>query len=93
MSIYGIISWVVFSVFMLWLLLYFVYDIKWWQGSKTVIVVLALLGLFIGFSIGDTLEQGNIERQETCNAYCECQETQDCNYTFDYNDIKSCECK
>lgn len=35
----------------------------------------------------------NNEYKETCNAYCNCSITQDCNYTFDYEKVKDCECK
>ena len=41
---------------------------------------------------------GNIlgEKESTnnrCKAYCDCLKTEDCPYTFDYNEVKGCECK
>jgi len=57
----------------------------------TLMVMIAFWALIYGYT--STNNQLKEEKIEICNAYCNCSITQDCNYTFDYEKVKDCECK
>jgi hypothetical protein len=47
----------------------------------------AVLGLVTWFSM-----HGEDRDQQECQIYCNCTVTKDCLYTFDYWDVKDCNC-
>ena len=52
-------------------------------GICTIAVVVGLPYAFIS---------QHYEHRDTCQSYCECQDTGNCSYTFEYKDVKDCDC-
>lgn len=54
---------------------------------------LVVVGFIILFSIlGSVIWSEANNQKELCQTYCDCL-TQDCPYTFDYNEVKGCDCE
>jgi len=62
------------------------------QGHPALIVTCILIG-FIGFGVPYGYIKNSKEHKDTCNSYCNCQTLGNCSYTFDYNEVKDCECE
>ena len=52
----------------------------------TIFVIIQVVGIFIDYNKADK------ECKQRCQAYCNCSITQDCPYTFDYDEVKGCDC-
>ena len=59
-----------------------------------IIIGTLLFAIFIAFTTVTIKANLNDHQsqQKLCESYCNCIETQDCLYTFDYKDIKNCDC-
>jgi hypothetical protein len=56
---------------------------------RLAISLIVLVGLIlIGTIIGTTATS----HKQECKTYCNCSITQDCPFTFDWDDIKDCDC-
>lgn len=53
----------------------------------TIFVAISVVGIFIDSNNADKAYK------QRCLDWCNCSITQDCPYTFDYNEVKDCECK
>lgn len=63
-----------------------------WEGRIMLGGILILVGIVVGVLMADKENTHNKE-VERCQAYCNCSITQDCPYTFDYDEVKGCDCK
>lgn len=55
-------------------------------------IVIALFVIITYGTISDS-NRTNKANTERCNAFCNCQEIGNCSYTFNYDDVKGCDCK
>jgi len=57
-------------------------------------VITLVLAIFTAFLIAGIKSERRCQQdqKELCESYCNCIETQNCPYTFDYKDIKDCDC-
>jgi hypothetical protein len=56
--------------------------------------ILIIIGMiFIIISIPLIFHVASDRHKDRCQAFCHCQEVGDCNFTFDYDDVKDCDCK
>lgn len=62
---------------------------KYIYASLIVVLIFAIIGV----AFADNINRAKIKQDKICNAYCECQVTGDCDYTFDYNDVEKCDCE
>ena len=62
-----------------------------WFAIIVIILILAIFATIITAGIKTDLRIQQ-DQQELCESYCNCIETQNCPYTFDYKDIKDCDC-
>jgi hypothetical protein len=61
------------------------------KPDKWDILQVCLVTLFV-ISIITLIITSNIDKVTQCKAFCHCQEVGNCSYTFDYDDIKDCDC-
>jgi hypothetical protein len=52
-----------------------------------IFVIVNVIGIYISSSNADK------EYKQRCLDWCNCSITQDCPYTFDYDEVKACDCK
>ena len=50
-----------------------------------------LISMAVGIPYGYI--KNHNEYRDTCQSYCKCQETGNCSYTFEYKDVKDCDCE
>ena len=65
---------------------------------KVTFTVLVALMVLVGFGALvygyiSTNNQLREEKRELCEVYCNCSITHNCIYTFDYSEVKNCECE
>ena len=94
MSGYEIASWVVFSLLIFMLVIYFPREK---DSHREFCLIVSLMIVFLvalaALWTVDINHEDNIAQQKLCEAYCDCQITQDCDYTFDYKDVENCNCE
>jgi hypothetical protein len=64
---------------------------KW--ENRIFIIGIILFILCLGAVVAADILASKESTNDRCQVYCECLETQDCPYTFDYDEVKGCECK
>lgn len=60
--------------------------IQVWIGGTIVLFIFGVIALYMGWHIE------NPEETERCNVFCNCSINNSCPYTFDYDDVKDCDC-
>lgn len=61
--------------------------------ARTITIFIVTICIFISlvrYLVID-ISQEKQDKIDRCNTYCDCL-TQDCPYTFDYDDVKDCDC-
>ena len=64
-----------------------------WLNRWLTISSFVIIGTILGVGFVSINNKENRENETRCQVYCECLETQDCPYAFDYDKVKGCECK
>jgi len=64
-----------------------------WINRWLSIISFVIIGAILGVGFVDLNNKESRENKNRCQVYCNCSITQDCNYTFDYEKVKDCECK
>jgi uncharacterized protein YpmS len=94
MSSYEVGMWVMLGIIVCWLLLFKFSKWSFLRSYKVGFpILIALLAIFMVMTVASVIEDGNSESVKRCDAYCNCQITQNCSYTFDYNDVENCDCE
>jgi hypothetical protein len=94
MSGYEIGMYVMLGILVIWLVFFRFGRWSFLRSYKTGFpILLVLLAVFMGLTVATVITDNNITSQKVCNAYCNCQVTQNCSYTFDYNDVENCDCE
>ena len=64
-----------------------------WLNRWLTISSFVIIGTILGVGFVSINNKENWENETRCEVYCNCSITQDCPYTFDYDEVKGCDCK
>ncbi len=93
MNYYTLAISLILAVLMVLIICYFTKSSNSRKWNVVAGIIVVLVCSLIGTSLADNSNKERIKQQKECDAYCNCQITQNCSYTFDYNDVESCNCE
>jgi hypothetical protein len=61
-------------------------------SSKSISIYIVFFLICVSIIVAVTIYQDGKNIKEKCQEYCKCQVISNCSYTFDYDEVKGCDC-